>query len=197
MMKTAGSLRAAASLRRFGWTIAGTTAGFTPPDINFVRITSIDEDTYGKVMGKDGASIPCEAVFSASAKTAGNAPIQVHINYSADGVGYDYYRTVYQPIDHATPKKIQGLAFESEVTLDAVMNITMTMVDKYGNPVTSLYEDATGGTPETVTFETTLYAGSGFYDGIGYDAEFVTVPVNAEGTVVATFKAGTEAGPST
>lgn len=191
-----------------GWLVAGSGVSSTirvdytgddigtmPLDIHYVGLTSLEQDLYGKVKGRDAAGLPCEIVFSASTKTAGYAPIQVQINYSADGVGYDYYRTVYQPIDHATPKKIQGLAFESEVTIDAVMNITMTMVDKYGNPVTSLYEDAIGSTPETVTFETTSYAGSGFYDGTGYDAEFVTAPVNGEGMVVATFKSGTEAGP--
>ncbi|MDE4907847.1 VWA domain-containing protein [Methanogenium marinum] len=189
-----------------GWLVAGSGissvirvdyTGSGSPDINFVRIISLEEDTYGKVKGKDAASLPCEVVFSASKKVAGNATIQVHINYTAEGIGYDYYRTVYQPIDHAAPKKIQNLVFEGEVTLNEMMNITMTMVDRYGNTVNSLYEDALGvvGSPEGVTFETTSYAGSGFYDGTGYGAESVTIPVNAEGSVVATFKAGTEAGP--
>ncbi len=191
-----------------GWLVAGSgvsstvrvdyigdDTGSIPPDVHFVRVASLEVDTYGKVKGKDATGLPCEAVFSASKKTAGNAPILVHINYTADGIGYDYFRTVYQPIDHAEPNKIQNLVYESEVTLNGMMNITMTMVDKYGNTVTSLYEDATGGVPENVTLETTSYAGSGFYDGTGYDAESVTVPVNAEGSVVPTFKVGTEAGP--
>ena len=109
-----------------GWLVAGSGISSTIrvdyigsgfPDINLVRLTSLEEDVYGKVKGKDAARMPCEAVFSASAKTAGNAPIQVHINYTAEGIGYDYYRTVYQPIDHATPKKIRILVFESEQPL--------------------------------------------------------------------------------
>ncbi|WFN33571.1 VWA domain-containing protein [Methanogenium sp. S4BF] len=192
-----------------GWLVAGSGVSSTirvdnvgeyigamPPDIHFVRVTSLDEDTYGKVKGGDATGLPCEIVFPASKKTAGYAPIQVHINYSADGVGYDYYRTVYQPIDHNVPKNIQNIVFESEVTLDRLVNITMMMEDAYGNTVTSLYEDVAGGAQECVTFETTSYAGSGFYDGIGYDAEVVIIPVNAEGSVVATFKAGIEAGPN-
>ena len=187
-----------------GWLVAGSGIpstvqveyhGAMSPDIHYVRFTSLEEDTYGDVSQSYVSAAPYETVFSASKNVAGNAPIQVQINYTADGIGYDYYKTVYQPIDHNTPIAIQDLAFESEVTLDSTMYITMSMMDAYGNTVTSLYEDATGCLPEDVTFSTTPYAGSGFYNGTGYGADSVTVPVNEEGMVVATFKVGTESGP--
>ncbi len=173
---------------------SGTTTGPTP-DIHFVRFTSLKKDMYGDVTVKEVTGAPYQTVFSASENRAGNAPIRVEINYTLNGVGYDYNKTVYQPIDHTTPKKTRSFAFESEVTIGEVMNITLVMEDAYGNAVTSLYEDAIKATPENVTFETTRYAGSGFYDGDKYGGESVAVPVNAEGTVVATFKVGTEGGP--
>ncbi len=187
-----------------GWLVAGSGitstirvayTGSGSPDIHFVRFTSVEKDTYGDIAGGYVTGMPYDMTFSASKNTAGNAPIMVQINYTADEMGYDYYRTVYQPIDHNTPMKIQNIAFESEVTLDEAMDITMTMEDAYGNTVTSFYEDETGGTPEGVTFTTTSYAGSGFFDGSGYNADSVSVPVTAEGSVIAAFKAGTEAGP--
>jgi hypothetical protein len=188
----------------FGWLVAGSGAtstirvnytGNVSPDIHFVKFVSVEKEIYGDVTVKEVTGVPYETVFSASENTAGNAPIGLHMNYTVNGTGYDYYRTVYQPIDHATPMTIRSIAFESEVTIAKMMNITMMMGDIYGNAVTSLYEDATGGIPETVTFETTTYAGSGFYDGDGYDAESVPVSVNTEGVVVAPFRVGTEAGP--
>ncbi len=188
-----------------GWLVAGGGASSTiranytgnvSPQINYVKFTSDEGGVYGSVMGYYVGSLPYyDGIFTASENRAGNASIDLHINYSENGAGYDYFRTVYQQIDHATPKKIQSIAFESEVTIDKMMNITMTMEDTYGNPVTSLYENEINATAENVTFETTRYACSGFYDGDGCDGELVTIPVNAEGTVVATFKAGTEAGP--
>ncbi|MDE4907849.1 VWA domain-containing protein [Methanogenium marinum] len=188
-----------------GWLVAGsditstinvTYVGSGSPDIHFVRFTSVEKDTYGDVAGGYDTGAPYRAVFFASKNTAGNAPIKVQINYTADEIDYDYSLNISQPIDHNTPMKIQNIAFDSEVTLDTAMDITMTMEDAYGNTVTSLYEDATGGTPEGVTFTTTSYADSGFYDdGSGYDAGSVDVPVTADGSVVATFKTGTEAGP--
>ncbi|KAF1077891.1 VWA domain-containing protein [Methanogenium sp. MK-MG] len=187
-----------------GWLVAGSGISSTirvsytgddSPVIHFVKFTSVEKATYGDVTEWPATVMPYETVFSASENTAGDAPIQVQINYTADDIGYDYYRTVYQPIDHNTPMKIRNIAFDSEVTLHETMDVTMTMEDAYGNMVTSLYEGATGGTPEGVTFETTSYAGSGFYDGTGYDAESVRVAVTADGSVVATFRAGTESGP--
>jgi len=188
----------------FGWLVAGSGVtstirvnytGNMSPDIHFVKFVSDEKEMYGDVTVKEVTGAPYETVFFASGNTAGNAPIGLHINYTVNETGYDYYRTVYQPIDHATPMTIRSIAFESEVTIAKMMNITMMMGDIYGNAVTSLYEDATGGIPETVTFETTTYAGSGFYAGVGYDAESVPVSVNTEGMVIAPFKVGTEAGP--
>ena len=187
-----------------GWLVAGSGItstinvayiGSGSPDIHFVRITSAEGDTYGDVTGGYDTAAPYGAVFSASKNRAGSAPIRVEINYTADDVAYDYDTLVYQPIDHNTPMKIQDITFESEVTLDEVTGLTMAMEDAYGNTVTSVYEDATGGAPEGVTFETTRYAGSGFYDGTGYAEESVRVPVDAAGTVGVSFKVGTEAGP--
>ncbi|WFN33572.1 hypothetical protein L1S32_06845 [Methanogenium sp. S4BF] len=187
-----------------GWLVAGNGisstihvdyTGSMSPDIHYVRFTSVEKDTYGDVSKGYVAAAPYETVFSASENAAGNAPILVQINYTADGVGYDYYRTVYQPIDHNAPMKIRDLAFESEVSLGEATDIIMTMEDVYGNAITSLYEDATGGTPEYATFSTTSHSRSGLYNGTSYDAESVTIPVSADGLVSATFKVGTEAGP--
>ena len=168
-----------------GWLVAGSGAtstirasytGNVSPDIHFVKFVSVEKEMYGDVMVEEVTGAPYETVFFASENTAGNAPIGLHMNYTVNETGYNYYRTVYQPIDHATPMTIRSIAFESEVTIDKNMSITMTMEDTYGNAVTSLYEDAISGTPENVTFETTRYAGSGFYDGDGCDGESVTVP---------------------
>jgi len=188
-----------------GWLVAGSGVcstirvcytGNTTVDIHSVRFTSGDGGVYGSVTGDYIGNLSYyDGIFSASANRAGNATIGVHVNYSVNGTGYDYYRTVSQPIDHGAPMNIRSIVFDSEVTIGTVMNITMTMEDAYGNTVTSLYEDATGSTQECVTFETTRYAGSGLYDCTGYDADAVMVPVNADGTVLATFKLGTEAGP--
>ncbi len=190
-----------------GWLVAGSSTTTSTIQvacavnmsvIHYVRFTSLEKDTYGDVVGDCVTAAPYNIVFSASKNVAGNAPIQVQINYTdiASGIGYDYYQTVYQRIDHNMPTKIRDITFESEVTIDEEMDITMVMEDAYGNTVNSLYEDATGGTPEAVTFSTTSHTGSGFYNGTGYYAESVTVPVNAEGSVLSTFKTGTGAGPN-
>ncbi|GAB7016971.1 vWA domain-containing protein [Methanogenium cariaci] len=188
----------------YGWLVAGSGVSSTirvnytgsgSPVIHFVQVTSVEKAIYGDVVGGYATGLPCDARFSASENVAGNAPIRVQVNYTVNDVGYDYYRTVYQPIDHNTPMNIRNIAFDGEVTLHETMDISMTMEDAYGNLVTSLYEDGIGGTPEGVLFETTAYAGSGFYDGMGYDAESVRVSVGAEGLVAATFRAGTESGP--
>lgn len=191
-----------------GWLVAGSGVrstirvcyiGNTTVDIHSVRFSSADGGMYGDITGDYIGDLECytcyDAIFSPSGNRAGNATINVHINYSVNGTGYVYNRTVSQPIDHSAPMNVQNIAFDSEGTIGTVMNITMTMEDAYGNAITSLYEDATGGTPEYVTVETTRYAGSGLYDCTGYDADAVMIPVNADGTVVATFRIGTEAGP--
>ena len=187
-----------------GWLVAGSgvpsviRAGYTgsvPLNISFVRFVSVEKDTYGDVTGEYAGGLPCETTFPASENRAGNASILVQINYTVDGTGYDYFRTVYQPIDHATPMHMQSIAFESEVSIGDGMDITMVMEDAYGNAVTSLYEDATGGTPEMVTFETTRYAGSGLSNATVSGAESVRVPVGADGPVNAGFMVGTDAGP--
>ena len=186
-----------------GWLVAGSgipsriqvTCTATPASINYVEFTSVEKDVYGDVTTGRVTGSPYETTFCASKNKAGMAPIQVHINYTADDTGYDYYQTVHQPIDHNTPMAIRNITFDSEVTLNEIMDISMVLEDAYGNIVTDCYENAAGVTPEAVTFSTTSYAGSGFYDGSGYDADLVCVPVNAEGSVVASFKVGTEAGP--
>lgn len=187
-----------------GWLVAGSGISSTidvayqgseSPDIHYVRFTSVEKDRYGDVADDYVPDEPYETVFSASENVAGSAPIRVQINYTMDGIGYDYYRTVYQPIDHGTPMDVRNIAYENEVTLGGVMNIAMAMEDAYGNLVTSLYEDAIGETPEAVDFSTASYAGSGFDNATGYGAKSVTVPVNAEGLVSAAFMVGIEAGP--
>lgn len=186
-----------------GWLVAGNgitsrirvTCTKTPDVINFVEFTSVEKDVYGDVTTGRVTTSPYETTFCASQNKAGLAPIQVHINYTADDTGYDYYRKVYQPIDHNTPMAIRTIIFDSEVTLNEVVDIRMVLEDAYGNTVTDCYEDVAGGTPEAVTFSTTPYAGSGFYDDGGYNADSVCVPVSADGSVVASFKTGTEAGP--
>ncbi|MDE4907848.1 hypothetical protein L0665_04380 [Methanogenium marinum] len=189
-----------------GWLVAGSgtttstiqvACAVNMSVIHYVRFTSLEKDTYGDVVGDRVTTAPYNIVFSASENVAGDAPIQVQINYTdiTSGIGNDYYRTVYQRIDHNIPLNFQNISFEGEVTLDEEMDITMVMEDAYGNTVNSLYEDATGGTPESVTLSTTSHAGSGFYNDTGYGTDVLTVPVSAEGSVVATFKTGTEAGP--
>ncbi|WFN33570.1 VWA domain-containing protein [Methanogenium sp. S4BF] len=188
-----------------GWLIAGSgvssviRVGYTgsiPLDISYVRFVSVEKDIYGDVAGEYATSLPCETVFSASKNRAGNASILVQINYSVDGTEYSYNRKEYQPIDHATPMTMQSIVFESEVSIGEGMDITMVMVDACGNTVNSLYEDATGdGMPETVTFETTRYAGSGLSNVTVSGAQSVRVPVGADGSVNAGFMVGTDAGP--
>ena len=187
-----------------GWLIAGSGVsskirvnytGSVPLNISYVRFVSVEKDTYGDVSGEYATSLPCEAFFSASTNRAGNAPILVQINYSVNGTSYAYNRTVYQPIDHAAPMYIQNISFESEVSVGKEMYITMVMKDAYGNPVTSLFENETKGTPEMVTFETTRYADSGLSNASVSGVASVHVPVNADGLVQAGFMAGTEAGP--
>lgn len=187
-----------------GWLVAGSDVssvirasytGSVPLNISYVRFSSIQKDTYGGVSVEYAASLPCETTFSASKNRAGNAPILVQINYTVNGTGYDFNRTVYQPIDHNLPMGMRCIEFESEVSIGDDMNVTMVMEDAYGNAVTSLYEDAVNGTPEMVTFETICYAGCGLSDGTVSDVPLVCVPVDAEGTVAVTFAAGTEAGP--
>ena len=190
-----------------GWLVAGSGitstirvsyTGSESPVIHYVAFTSFEKDTYGDVSNSHVTISPFETVFSASKNTAGNAPIGVHINYTKDGVGYDFYRNVSQDIDHNVPYKTQSPNFESEVSINGTTEITLKMEDKYGNLVDSRYEDdpaVSGATPEIVTFSTTSTAGSGFFDGIGYSAELLSVKVNSEGSAIAKFKVGTEAGP--
>lgn len=194
-----------------GWLVAGSGVsskisvsytGDKSPDTDsiHVKFVSLDKDTYGDVSSNYATSLPCETVFSASKNTAGNAPISVHINFTADDVGYDYSETVYQKIDHNKPMKVQSLTFEDEVIIAEAMEITLKMEDAYGNTVNSLYEDdlkkkGISATSEKVTFSTTLHAGSGFYEDAVYPKELISVPVGADGSAIAKFKVGTEPGP--
>lgn len=187
-----------------GWLVAGSGVsstigvdyiGNSSPDIHYVRFVSLEKEMYGDVGRGYVESAPYNTTFSMSNNTAGNAPILVQINYTEGSIDYDYEKIVYQPIDHATPYRIQTIAYENEVTIADVTNISMTMEDAYGNIVTSLYEDSTGTEQECVIFETTRHAGSGFYNSTGYDADCVFVPVNADGTIAATFRVGTDGGP--
>ena len=192
-----------------GWLVAGSGVtskisvsynGSVPIDIKDVKFVSDEKEIYGDVSSHSAKILPCTTVFSASKNRAGNAPISVHINFTADGVGYDYTETVCQKIDHNKPWKIQSLIFEDEVTIAEAMEITLKMEDAYGNTVNSLCEDdlkkkGISATSETVTFSTTLHAGSGFYEGATYPKELRSVPVDTDGSVVAEFKVGTEAGP--
>ena len=188
-----------------GWLVAGsgisstirvTYTGNASVDIHSVRFASAGEDGYGSITGNYAGYLPYyDGIFAATRNRAGNATIRLQINYSVNGTEYEFNRTVYQPIDHGLPMNMRCIAFENEVSIGDEMNVTVVMEDTYGNAVTSLYEDAVNETPEMVTFETTCYAGCGLSNGTVCDVPLVCVPVNAEGAVVATFTAGTDAGP--
>ncbi|MCE5337294.1 MAG: hypothetical protein LLF90_01220 [Methanomicrobiaceae archaeon] len=96
-------------------------------------------------------------------------------------------------IDHATPNKVAKLWYEPEVTAGGTTDITVRMVDLYGNVVDSKREDALKipSGAENVTFIVgSSGGGAAFVDG----TDEITVPVDENGNATATLQVDTLVG---
>ena len=96
-------------------------------------------------------------------------------------------------VDHAAPKKVASLWYEPEVTAGGTTDITVRMVDLYGNVVDSKREDAlkiTSGA-ENVTF---IVGSSGGGAVFANGRDEITVPVDENGNATATLQVDRLAG---
>jgi len=141
------------------------------------------------VNGTDGTVSPVQTVTDRDGSAtvtfrpgtvAGTATITATVSH--EGLEEERTESVEQKVDHATPYAIANLWYEPEVTAGGETDITIRMVDRYGNPVDSRRE------AERVKF--TVGSAGGGAAFVGND----TVPVDEHGDATARLRVDTLAG---
>lgn len=147
------------------------------------------------VDGTDGTVSPVQTVTDHDGSAtvtfrpgtvAGTATITATVSH--EGLEEERTESVEQKVDHTTPYAIANLWYEPEVTAGGETDITIRMVDRYGNPVDSRREVDEAGEAETVKF--TVGSAGGGAAFIGGD----TVPVDENGNATARLRVDTLAG---
>lgn len=152
---------------------------------------AVDNSAYGSIadarVETDEAG-KAAAVFKPGMRS-GIATITARV--SCEGLDEPLTGSVDLSIDHAAPYAIAGLWYESEVTAGGTTDITVRVVDRYGNVVDSKREDSLNITPETVSFTVGSPGGVAAFVG---GADEITVPVNTAGNATVTLRVDTKAG---
>ncbi|MFA5613544.1 MAG: Ig-like domain-containing protein [Methanoculleus sp.] len=147
------------------------------------------------VDGTDGTVSPVQTVTDHDGSAtvtfrpgtvAGTATITATVSH--EGLEEERTESVEQKVDHTTPYAIANLWYEPEVTAGGETNITIRMVDRYGNPVDSRREVDEAGEAERVKF--TVGSAGGGAAFVGND----TVPVDEHGDATARLRVDTLAG---
>ena len=181
------------------WLIAGSdissertseiTVTNSSPGIQGVWFSSSDS-SYGAVGPLYVDRPPYSTTFTAGTRS-GTAEIEAHVSYINE-LGDPAWQnlTCQQEIDHNDPVAISSLSFDpsNEVTVYTPTNITMRMVDNFGNVVDNR-KDA-----EEVEFVCSFSEGSGLFDGSSYENSAVTIPVDSDGNFIVRFRTATVAG---
>lgn len=95
--------------------------------------------------------------------------------------------TLVQKIDAGTPYATRN-SYPSVATVASTNNLTVSVTDKYGNPVTGLR------LPNSVGFVTTSSGSGGFSDGMGNLVKTASVLLNGTGYATISYRLDTKAG---
>ncbi|MDN7025482.1 hypothetical protein FGU65_11380 [Methanoculleus sp. FWC-SCC1] len=115
---------------------------------------------------------------------SGDAPITVRVTYPDGEIIQDYL----QQIDHAAPYSVAGIDYAAEVPVDTTTNVTVRLVDRYGNPIDNR------NTAESVIFSVGSADGTaGFVSGEEC-VSTVSREVDGAGAALAVLRVGQRAG---
>lgn len=182
---TAGSGESATVTVRVNNSTSGNTS-FEGVAIDF----EVDGE-YGSIsparVGIDSAGRSA-AVFKPGTRS-GTATITATV--SCGGLDEPLTGSVDLYIDHAAPYGVADILYTPRVTAGGTTDITVLMVDRYGNLVDSKREDFLNITPETVSFTVGSPGGGATFVG-GTDE--ITVPVDDTGNATVTLEVSTLAG---
>ncbi|CVK33355.1 vWA domain-containing protein [Methanoculleus bourgensis] len=182
---TAGSGESATVTVRVNNSTSGNTS-FEGVAIDF----EVDGE-YGSIsparVGIDSAG-RAAAVFNPGTRS-GTATITATV--SCGGLDEPLTGSVDLYIDHAAPYGVADILYTPRVTAGGTTDITVLMVDRYGNLVDSKREDFLNITPETVSFTVGSPGGGATFVG-GTDE--ITVPVDDTGNATVTLEVSTLAG---
>ena len=124
---------------------------------------------------------------------SGVAHIQATINYIADGYADSLTKEFLQKVDHASMYSFASVDYEYEATVNSIVPITISAVDKYGNRIDSKKEEYTGGKPESFELISSPDT-SELWDGSDFTSNLVEVYVNSTGYAEAIFRISEIAG---
>jgi len=139
--------------------VANSTSGSTL--VGGATVEFAVDDTFGSItpaVTTTDATGMATAVFTPRT-TAGATPITVTVSYDDGEAVLVREETFLQQIDHAAPSRIENIWYEPEVTAGGTTEITVRMVDRFGNPVDSRRE------AETVGFMVGSPSGAAAFDG--------------------------------
>ncbi|WP_421909236.1 hypothetical protein [Methanolacinia petrolearia] len=111
---------------------------------------------------------------------SGIADIQVTVNYITDGYADSLTKEFPQKVDHASMYSFASVDYDYEATVNSVIPITISALDKYGNRIDSKKEEDTGGTPESFELISSPDT-SEFWDGSYFTGNIVDVYGNSTG----------------
>ena len=183
-----------------GWVTAGSsdTATITvlvtnssSPVSGVVVDFAVDNSTYGSIanarMETDEAG-RAVAVFKPGTRSG---TVTTTATVSCEGLDEPLTGSVDLYVDHAAPYGVADLSYKPKVTVGGTTDITVRMVDRYGNVVDSKREDSLNITPETVSFTVGSPGGVAVFVGC---ADEITVPVDDAGNATVTLRVDTKAG---
>ncbi|CCJ36590.1 von Willebrand factor, type A [Methanoculleus bourgensis MS2] len=169
--------------------VSNSTSGNT--SFEGVAIDFEVDGEYGSIsparVGIDSAG-RAAAVFKPGTRS-GTATITATV--SGEGLDEPLMGSVDLYIDHAAPYGVADILYTPRVTAGGTTDITVLMVDRYGNLVDSKREDFLNITPETVSFTVGSPGGGATFVG-GTDE--ITVPVDDTGNATVTLEVSTLAG---
>jgi len=169
--------------------VSNSTSGNT--SFEGVAIDFEVDGEYGSIsparVGIDSAG-RAAAVFKPGTRS-GTATITATV--SCEGLDEPLTGSVDLYIDHAAPYGVADILYTPRVTAGGTTDITVLMVDRYGNLVDSKREDFLNITPETVSFTVGSPGGGATFVG-GTDE--ITVPVDDTGNATVTLEVSTLAG---
>ena len=183
-----------------GWVTAGSsdTATITvlvtnssSPVSGVVVDFAVDNSTYGSIanarMETDEAG-RAVAVFKPGTRSG---TVTTTATVSCEGLDEPLTGSVDLYVDHAAPYQIDNTWYSPKVTAGGTTDITVRVVDRYGNMVDSKREDFLNITPETVSFTVGSPGGVAVFVGC---ADEITVPVDDAGNATVTLRVDTKAG---
>ncbi|MDG6251609.1 hypothetical protein, partial [Methanocalculus sp.] len=155
----------------------------------------------GSKIGDLSSSKVSETQYEATfhSKKSGDATIQVNVKYTVDkveGGPFERSNDTVQRVDHAMPYAFEYLDYDTEITVNTDTDITLQMIDKYGNVVDSRKEDSLVPVKnaEGVRFQCSSETDAGFWKDESTLTNDITKFVDSKGNLSVKFKASSSAG---